>query len=116
MAERSYLTPVPDDPEHAPYIPLAKEDLQGRMRAAVLEVADWYAQAQEADDDNEGFYWGRQLYHVMRTVAALARKLQGLPPEHPCTACGVEEGGASVNMPNPGDSLCRWCSAEILGS
>jgi len=115
MADQRYLVPVPDDPEQAPYIPLAKDDLQGRLRAALLEVADWYAQANGTTGPEEDFYWGRQLYHVMRPVEALARKLRGEPPASPCTACGTEEGGACINIPKPGDSLCRWCSAEILG-
>jgi hypothetical protein len=111
----SYLVPVPSDPEQAPYIPLGRDDLQGRLRAAILEVDDWYRQAEGAGDDEAGFYYGRQLYHVMRPVTALARRLRGEPPESPCTHCGTEEGGACVNIPKPGDSLCRWCAAEIVG-
>jgi hypothetical protein len=107
------LTQADDDADDdAPYEIVAKDDLDGRMRQAIRGIADWYERANAAVGEEESFYWGRQLYHVMRPVTALDRRLRGLAPEHPCTRCGTEEGGASVNVPNPGDSLCAWCAQE----
>jgi hypothetical protein len=115
------LVARPDCPECDPnddgpaWEPPGRDDLDARMRLAIAGVAAWYAEARAANGADDSFYWGRQLYHVMRPVVALDRKLKGLPPEQPCTRCGTEEGGASSGPDGSGGrfSLCGYCAREV---
>lgn len=91
-----------------------------RALEALAVIETWYQRNEQATTDEELFSIGRELYHVMRPGLAVLRRARGLPPEHPCTDCGIEEGGAESGMA-PGQehlgeagrySICAGCSAR----